>query len=132
MIYVIVFCLCFPPRVFIVSSLTFINFEFIFVWCPRSKLLRFLGVPQKHRPGWAVCFGPYLGPSSSGDWVLGERTVSGGPCIFIHLSSPCCSVSLVCHENSVPGVLCVSSRELISSCDTPGRCESFRFLGRHG
>ena len=34
-----VFCLCFPPRVFIVSGLTFrslIHFEFIFVYCVRK------------------------------------------------------------------------------------------------
>ena len=44
-----------------------------------SPLLRFLGAPQGHRPRWAVCFVPFPSPSSSGDRVLGELTVSGGP-----------------------------------------------------
>ena len=48
-----------------------------------SKPLRFLGTPQGHRPGWAVCFVSFPGLSSSGDWVLSERTVPGGLCILI-------------------------------------------------
>ena len=33
---------------------------------------------------------------------------------------------------TVPGGLCVSSRELGSGCDTPGRYEQSRISGRHG
>ena len=37
---------------------------------PRSKLLRFLGAPQEHRPRLTVHFVPVSGPSSSGDQCL--------------------------------------------------------------
>ena len=69
---------------------------------PRSKPLRFLGALQGRRPRWAVRFVPFPGPSSSGNWVL------------------------------VPGMTFISSGELISSCDTPGRCQLSRIPGRHG
>ena len=49
---------------------------------PRTKLLRFSGVPQEHRPRWAVCFVPFPGLSSSGDQVLDEHIVSDGPCVL--------------------------------------------------
>ena len=49
---------------------------------PRSKLLRFLGAQQGHRPRWAVCFVPIPDPSSSVNWVLSECTVPGGLCIL--------------------------------------------------
>ena len=48
-----------------------------------------------------------------------------------HLPSPVHSVSPVCHESTVSGVPCVSSGELISGCDTPGRRQTSRFPGRH-
>ena len=52
---------------------------------PRSKLLRFLGAPQGHRPRLAVHFVLISGPSSSGDRVLGACTVPGGLCVlFTH------------------------------------------------
>ena len=57
--------------------------------------------------------------SNSGDWVFGKYTVPGGS--FSPLC-PSCLVSQVLHESTVPGVLCVSSGELISVCDTLGRC----------
>ena len=49
-----------------------------------------------------------------------------------HLPCPGCSVSQVCRESTVSGVLCVSSRELISSCDPPGRCQPSSIPGRCG
>ena len=52
----------------------------------KSKPLRFLCALHGHRTGWAVRFVPFPGPSSSGDQVLHEPTVPGGPCIlFISL-----------------------------------------------
>ena len=48
----------------------------------RSKLLRFLGAQQGHRPRWAVCFVPIPDPSSSVNWMLGECAVPGGLCIL--------------------------------------------------
>ena len=49
---------------------------------PRSKLLRFSGALQGHRPRWAVCFVPFPGPTYSGNQVLGKHTVPGGLCIL--------------------------------------------------
>ena len=54
----------------------------VFCALPRSKPLRFLGGPQGHRSRLAVCFVPFPGPSHSGDWVLGQHTVPGGPRIL--------------------------------------------------
>ena len=48
----------------------------------RSKPLRFVRALHGHRPRWVVSFVPFPDPSSSGDWVLGERTLPGGPCIL--------------------------------------------------
>ena len=50
----------------------------VFHALPRSKLLRFSGALQGHRPRWAVSFVPFPGPTHSGDWVLGECTIHVG------------------------------------------------------
>ena len=53
--------------------------------------------------------------------MLGEHTVPGGLCIL------CTSLVLAdqfpgcTHEGTVSGVLCVSSGDLISGCETPAR-----------
>ena len=54
---------------------------------PRSKPLRFRfsGTPQRHRLGWACVSVPFPGPSSSGNQVLGERTL---PSVWYVLSPP--------------------------------------------
>ena len=39
-----------------------------------------------------------------------------------HLPGPSSSVSQMCHESTISGVLCVFSEELLSGCDPPGRC----------
>ena len=98
---------------------------------PRSKLLRFRGTPQRHTLGWAFFFVPFLGPSSSGDQVLGERTLPrcGQSCRLPCLS---CSVSWVCSWSTISGVPCVSSGELISGCDPPDGCQPSRIPGRLG
>ena len=54
-------------------------------------------------------FVPFPGLSTSGDQVLGKHTILGGQCILITFP--------------VPGVLCVSSEELISGYNPPGRCQ---------
>ena len=71
---------------------------------PSFKVLGFLGALQGHRPGWAVHFVPFPGLSRSGDWVLGKRTVPGGPFILftcpVHAAQcPRCAgeQSQVCH-----------------------------------
>ena len=68
------------------------------------------------------------------NWVLGPRaalTVQVGRVSYPPLQSwPL--LSRVCCESTVPGVLCVSSWELMSGCDPLGRCQLFRVPGRHG
>ena len=92
---------------------------------PRSKPLRFLGALQGHRPRWAVTSVPLSGPNSSGDQVLGEHTVTVGPCILFTSQSWQLDFPGVPQEH-FQGVLCISSWELISGCDTPGRCQLSR------
>ena len=41
----------------------------------------------------------------------------------MHIPGPGLLFSRVCPEGTIPGLLCVSSGELISGCDFPGRCE---------
>ena len=47
-----------------------------------------------------------------------------------HLPSSSHSVSWVSSRSAVSGVPCVSSEELISGCDPPGRCQLSRIPGR--
>ena len=70
---------------------------------PRSKQLRRPGAWRAHCPRWSVCLN--------------------------HLPSPSHSVSWVRCDSAVSGVPCVSSGELISGCDPPGRCQPSRISG---
>ena len=65
-----------------------------------------------------VRFVPFPGLSSSGNQVLEEHTVPGGPCMLI--------------TSLVLGVPCVSSGKLILGYDPPGRCQPSRIPGRRG
>ena len=49
---------------------------------PKSKLLRFSGALQGHRPGWAMHFLSFPGLSNSSNWVLGECTVLCELCLL--------------------------------------------------
>ena len=51
---------------------------------------------------------------------------------LIHLAGSSRSVSQVCHESPVSGVLCVSSGDPISGCDTYIRYQLSRIPGRCG
>ena len=73
---------------------------------PRSEQLTLSGAWWAHPPRWAVCLNHFSGPS--------------------HL------VSRVHCKNTISGVLCVSSGELISGLDSPGSCQKFRIPGRCG
>ena len=73
---------------------------------PRSEQLRQPGVWQAHCPTWAARLN--------------------------HLPSPAAWFPWVCHESAVSGVSCVSSMELISGCNLPGRCQPSRIPGRRG
>ena len=72
---------------------------------------------------------PFPGLSSSVNQVLSKHTLPGGWCV-LSPPSPSPSVSWVCHESATSGVPCVSSGELISDCDPPGRGQPSRISGR--
>ena len=67
---------------------------------PRSEKLRRPGAWQAHCPRWA--------------------------CHLNHLPRPGRLVSQVCRKGTISGVPCVSSGELISGCDPPGRYQLSR------
>ena len=79
----------------------------------QSKLLRFSGTLQGHRPCWVVHFVSFPGLSSSGNWVLGKCNVPCEPCI---LNTPWSWLLnfLGTPESTILGVLTVTSGELIS------------------
>ena len=79
----------------------------VFHKLPRSKLLRFSGAPQGHRPRWAVPFVPFPGLSSSGDWMLGKHTVSGGLCVLFTSPNLAAQFSR-CAASAQSQVFCVS------------------------
>ena len=89
----------------------------------RSKLLRFRfsGTPQRHRLGWACVFLPFPGPSSSGNKVLGEHSVPGGPCVLV--------TSLVLAAR-FPGSPLGLLWGAISGCSPPGRYQPSSIPGR--
>ena len=100
---------------------------------PRSKLLRFrfLGTPPRYRLGWTcvLCRSHVRAAQTTRCLVSALSQVCGAS---HHLPSLSCSVSSVRKESPVSGVLCVSSGELISDCNCPGRCQPSRIPGRHG
>ena len=88
---------------------------------PRPKPLRFQfsGPPQRGSLGPAFCGFP--GPSSSGSQELEERTLPG-----CGAPSPLLGPSFSFRLSGAP---CVSSGELVSSGDPPGRCQPSRISG---
>ena len=119
----------------------------------RSTLLRLHVALQGNCPKRAPSFMhfPGLSCSGSGSQVLHKGTDSVGPAFCAlprseqlrrpgawqehtpqlsgesyHLPYPSCSVSCMCSGSAISGVLCVSSGELISGCDPPGRCQPSR------
>ena len=90
---------------------------------PRSKPLRFkfLGIPQRHRLGWACVLCP-----SQVRAAQVTRCLAIMVAVTYRLPHPCCSVFLVYNGHTFSGVLCVSSGELISGCDPPSRCQPSR------
>ena len=98
---------------------------------PRSKPLRFRfsGTPQRHRLGWACVLCPSQVRAAQATKYLASTLSPGGPCI---LSSPPSQALgfLGASRSAISGVPCVSSGELISSCDPPGRCQLSRIPGR--
>ena len=100
---------------------------------PGSKLLRFrfLGTPQRCRLGWACILCPAQVGAPQVTTCLASALSQVG-CASYYLPSPSRSVSRVCSESTYSSVLCVSSEELISGCNPPGRCQLSRIPGRLG
>ena len=89
----------------------------------RSKLLRFrfLGTPQRHRLSWACVLCP-----SQVQAAQVTRCLASTVAATYRLPRPCRLVFWVYNWRTFSGVPCVSSGELISGCDPPGRCQPFR------
>ena len=100
---------------------------------PRSKLLRFRFsyTLQRHRVGWACILCPsQFGAAQATKCLVSALSKVGS--VSYHLLGPSRSASWVCSGNTVPAVPCVSSGELISGCEPPGRFQLSRIPGRLG
>ena len=99
----------------------------------RSKLLkfRFSGTPQRHRLGLTcfLCLSQVQAVQVTRCLASSLSQMCGAS---YHLPIPSHSVSRVCHESTLSGVSCVSSGELISGCNPPGRCKYSRIPGSLG
>ena len=100
---------------------------------PRSKLHRFWfsGTLQRHRLSWACILCPPQVWGAQATRCLASYCPRWSLCLN-HLPGPSRSVSGVRHNSAASGVLCVSSGEVISGCNPPGRCQSSRIPGRLG
>ena len=122
-----------------------------------SILLRLHGILQEHSPKWTLHFMTFPLLSRS-DFRYSVRAQTQMDCAYcalprskklrllgsqqahcsrraVHLNylpSRSCLVSWECCESTISLVPCVSSGKLISGCDTPGRCQQSRILGRRG
>ena len=86
-------------------------------------------LPQRHRLSWACVLCPSQVPAAQATMCL-VNTLSQLGSASYRLPSPSPFVSWVCHKSSVSGMQCVSSGELISDCDPPGRCQLSRIPGK--
>ena len=98
---------------------------------PKSKPLRFSGTLQGHRPNWAciLCLSQVRAAQATRCLVSALSQVgcaSESPPLSQPLSFP------VHRKSTISGVPCVSSGDLVSGCDPPGRCQPSRIPGRHG
>ena len=92
-----------------------------------SKQLRFRlsGTPQRHRLSWVCVLCPsQVRAAQPTRWLV--SALSQVCSASYHLLGPGRSVSWVRSKSAISGVPCVSSGELISDCDPPGRCQPSR------
>ena len=94
---------------------------------PRSEPLGFgfSGTPQRHRLCWACVLCPSQVPAAQVPRCLRSTLSPGGAGRL--MAPPSQPLGF-----AVSGVPCVSSGELISGCDPPGRCQPSRIPGRLG
>ena len=100
---------------------------------PRSKLLRirFSGTPQRRRLCWACVLCRSQVRAAQATRCLVSALSLSGSCV-LSPPGPSPLVSRVAAKAPVSGMLCVSSGELISGCNPPGRCQPSRIPGRLG
>ena len=101
---------------------------------PRSKPLRFRfwGTPQRHRLGWACTLCPSQDRAAQATRCLARALSLGRGVHLITSPIPAAWFPGCCSGSAFSGVSCVSSVELISGCDPPGRCQPSRIPGRLG
>ena len=96
---------------------------------PRSKpfrfRFRFSGTPQRHRLSWTCVLCPSHVRAAQATRCL-TSTVTPRCGVSYHLPHPSRSISWVAAGVPVSGGPCVSSGELISDGDPPGRCQPSR------
>ena len=94
---------------------------------PRSKLLRirFSGTPQRRRLCWACVLCRSQVRAAQATRCLVSALSLSGSCV-LSPPGPSPLVSRVAAKAPVSGMLCVSSGELISGCNPPGRCQPSR------
>ena len=100
---------------------------------PRSKLLRFRfsGAPQRHRLNWAYVLCPsQVRAAQATRCLVSALSYVGGASYPLPGPSPL--VSWVRSKSAISGMPCVSSGELISGCNPPGRHQPSRISGRPG
>ena len=96
---------------------------------PRSKPLtfRFLGTPQRCRLSWACILCPSQVRAAQVTKCLASALSLGAAHL---ITSPVPAARFP--RCAISDVLCVSSQELISGCNPPGRCHPSRIPGRLG
>ena len=92
---------------------------------PRSKPLRFRysGSPQRRRLGWACVLCPSQVRAAQVTRCLVSAITPSLRGESYCLPCPSCSVFWVYNGCAFSSVPCISSGELISGCDPPGRCQ---------
>ena len=101
----------------------------VFRALPRSKLLRFSGVPQGHRLGWACVLYPSQVLAAQVTRCFASTLSQVGCTSYSPPRSQPLSFSGVQQELNPRCAVCLPWG-LISGWDTPGRCEPSRIPGR--
>ena len=98
------------------------------MWNMWNQILRY---STKAQTRLGLCFVPFPGPRSSGDQVLGECTVSGGPCILITSLVPaaqfprCATIALPQVSHVSPLGSWSQAATLLADVNHPGSQEDF-------
>ena len=95
---------------------------------PRSKPLRFRfsGMPQRCKLGWACVLCPSQVRAAQVTRCLVSTVTLSWRVHLITSSVPAARFSGCTMGHTFSGVPCVSSGELISGCNPPGRCQQSR------